>query len=302
VTLGEALAQGAENLTAHGIDDARIEAELLLRHLLGLNRVDLYVSLDRRLTDEETSAFYALIQRRISHEPTAYITGHREFYGLDFQVACPVLVPRPETELLVEKAIELATTLFTRSCLIADVGTGCGAIAVALAINLFHARIYAIDISSAALEIARGNCHRHGVSARITLLQGDLLDPLPEPVHLIIANLPYVRKSELVELSPEISGFEPLLALSGGGDGLETIEGLVSQAERNLLRGGAILLEIGHDQGQAVCELAGEHFPKGEISVTTDLSGLDRVVSILTFCSGRHRDPDGWSGHPIPKG
>ena len=236
------------------------------------------------MTPEQTSTFSALIQRRISHEPTAYITGHKEFYGLDFQVARPALIPRPETELLVDKAIELATSVFAHSCLIADVGTGCGAIAIALAINVFHAKIYATDISRAALEIAGSNCHRHGVSDRVTLVQGNLLDHLPEPVHLIIANLPYVKKSELVKLSPEISSFEPLLALSGGGDGLEMIEGLVSQAERNLLPGGAILLEIGHDQGQAACELAREYLPKSKISITTDLSGLDRVVSILTGC------------------
>lgn len=233
------------------------------------------------MTPAQTSAFSALIQRRISHEPTAYITGHKEFYGLDFQVARPVLIPRPETELLVEKAIDLATTVFADSCLIADAGTGCGAIAVAIAVNLPHVKIYAFDISGAALEIARSNCHRHGVSDRVALLQGDLLDHLPEPVHLLIANLPYVRNSELVELSPEISRFEPLLALSGGSDGLEMIEGLVSQAETNLLPGGAILLEIGHDQGGAACELAREYLPKSKISITTDLSGLDRVVSIF---------------------
>jgi len=242
------------------------------------------MSLDTRLTAEQTSAYSAVIQRRISHEPAAYITGHKEFYGLEFQVARPVLIPRPETELLVEKAIELATTVFTHSCLIADVGTGCGAVAIALGINLFHAKLYAIDVCGAALEIARSNCHRHGVSDRVTLLQGDLLDPLPEPVHLIIANLPYVRNSELVKLSPEISRFEPLLALSGGADGLEVMERLVSQAERNLLPGGVILLEIGHDQGQAACELARKHLPKSKISITTDLGGLDRVVSILTSC------------------
>ena len=251
---------------------------------MGLDRVGLYIGLERRLASEQTSAFSTLIQRRISHEPTAYITGHKEFYGLDFQVAHPVLIPRPETELLVEKAIELTTTFFTHSCLIADVGTGCGAIAIALAVNLPHAKIYATDISRATVDIAKSNCHRHGVSDRVTLLQGDLLDALPEPVHLIIANLPYVKKSELFKLSPEISRFEPLLALSGGADGLEMIEGLVSQAEGNLLRGGAILLELGHDQGQAACALARKHFPKSKIGITTDLGGLDRVISILTSC------------------
>jgi release factor glutamine methyltransferase len=259
-----------------------LEVELLLRHLLGLDRTGLYTSLERRLTPEQTAAFSALIRRRINHEPTAYITGHKEFFGLDFQVAPPVLIPRPETELLVEQAIDLAATIFPRSCLIADIGTGCGAIAIALAINLPRAKIYATDISDAALEIARSNCQRFGASDRITFLRSNLTDSLPESMHLIVANLPYVRESEIAELSPEISEFEPLLALNGGADGLEMIEKLISQAERNLLRGGAVLLEIGHDQGQAVCNLARSHFPESKVSITADLSGLDRVVSIIS--------------------
>ncbi len=282
MTLGEALAQAAKDLAANGIDDARLEAELLLRHILGLDRVALYTSLEQTVTPEQAAAFSALIQRRITREPAAYITGHKEFFGLDFQLARSVLIPRPETELLVEKAIDLAGTVFTQSCLIADVGTGCGAVAVALAVNLPHARIYATDISSAALEISSSNCLRHDVSDRVTLLQGDLLGPLPEPVHLIVANLPYVRRSELVELSPEISKFEPHLALSGGADGLRMIGRLMGQAGRNLLPSGAVLLEIAHDQGQAVCEMARRYFPDSEIGVVVDFSGLDRVVSILT--------------------
>lgn len=249
---------------------------------MALDRVALYVGLEEKITSEQACAFFALVKRRIGHEPTAYITEHKEFFGLDFHVASPVLIPRPETEMLVEQAIEMGTNFFADSCLIADVGTGCGAIAIALAMNLQHARIYATDISSAALEIARNNCHRHGVADRVILLQSDLLDSLPEPVHLIIANLPYVNESELAELGTEISIFEPVLALNGGVDGLVFIEGLVSQAERNLLPGGAILLEIGYDQGQAVCELARMHLPKSEVSVTKDLGGLDRVVSIRT--------------------
>jgi release factor glutamine methyltransferase len=234
------------------------------------------------MSSEQSRAFFALVKRRINHEPTAYITGNKEFYGLDFYVSSSVLIPRPETEMLVEKAIEVSNELFTGSCLVADVGTGCGAIAIALAVNIAHARIYAVDVSSAALEIASKNCHSHGVADRITLIQGNLLEPLPEPVHIIAANLPYVRDSELAELSNEISKYEPALALKGGPDGLVSIEELVSQAGRNLLPGGVVLLEIGLYQGQAVRELARMYLPGSEICVIKDLSGLDRVVSIRT--------------------
>ncbi len=192
-----------------------------------------------------------------------------------------MLVPRPETELLVESAIELATVFSPPSCLIADIGTGCGAIAVALAVSLPKAKVYATDISNRALEIAASNCQRHSVGNRITLLQGNLVEPLPEPVHLIVANLPYVKESELAELSPEISTYEPRIALAGGIDGLRVIEEFILQSGAKLQPQGAILLEIGHDQGQAVCEMARRHFPQSTVSMTTDLSGLDRVVSII---------------------
>lgn len=216
----------------------------------------------------------------MNREPTAYITGHKEFFGIDFQISPGTLIPRPETELLVEKAIELANTAFPQSCLIADIGTGCGAIAVAIALHLPEVKIYASDISPAALEAARINCLYHGVSDRITLLQGNLLDPLPEPVHLIVANLPYIRETELAKLPPEISMFEPQIALAGGTDGLKQIERLLSQAERKLLPEGAILLEIGYDQGQTVSKLAEQYIPDSRVNVITDLAGLDRVVII----------------------
>lgn len=281
VTLSEALDQAVKKLAAHGIDDARLKTELLLGHLLKLDRVGLYVNLERRLPPEQASAFSVFIQRCLNHEPIAFITGHKEFFGIDFQVAPHTLIPRPETELLVEKAIELTITAFPQPCLIADVGTGCGAIGIALALHLPRAKIYATDISTAALGITASNCQRHGVSDRIILLHGDLLDPLPEPVHLILANLPYISDSDLTELTPEISMFEPLLALAGGVDGLWRIRKLISQAGEKLLRGGAVLLEIGHDQGQAVSKLAKEHFPVAKVSIMTDLSGLDRVASIF---------------------
>jgi len=231
---------------------------------------------------DQILALSRLIQRRMSHEPTAYITGHKEFFSIDFEVSPGTLIPRPDTELLVERAIELANTAFPQSCLIADVGTGCGAIAIALALHLPQAKIYATEISAAALEVTESNCRKHKVGDRVSLLQGDLLEPLPEPVQLIVANLPYISELELAKLPLEISMFEPQLALAGGTDGLRQIERLLSQARGKLLNGGAVLLEIGYDQGSAVKDLTQKYLPTAKVSVVTDLSGLDRVVTIST--------------------
>ncbi len=238
------------------------------------------------MTPEQSSWFAALVQRRQSHEPTAYITGHKEFFGFDFIVEPSVLIPRPESELLVEHAVRLASTDFAEACLIADVGTGCGAIAVAVAASVPHARIYAADLSPEALAVAGRNCERHGVDNRVTLVQGDLLGALPEPVHVIVANLPYVRESELAGLSPEVSRFEPRIALAGGVDGLSTIERLLCRASEWLLDGGVVLLEIGSDQRRRVCDIARRLMAGSDIEVTKDLGGLDRVVGIRTGEAG----------------
>ncbi|GAI02081.1 unnamed protein product, partial [marine sediment metagenome] len=221
--------------------------------------------------------------RRLNGEPTAYITGHREFYGLDFYVDPRVLIPRPESELLVETALGLAQNhpLFT----IAEIGTGCGAIAISLALSLPEAKIYATDISAAALEVALVNCQKHGVIDRVHLLQGDMLDPVPEPVDLIIANLPYVKQSKLAPMSP--ARFEPLLALDGGSDGTERIRQLCRQVDSKLLPGGFLLLEIGQGQRGAVIAFLHTIFPDGEIEVVPDLSGIDRVIS-LSLTTSKH--------------
>jgi release factor glutamine methyltransferase len=245
-----------------------------------MDRAGLYANSRQDLSPEQTLAFSDLIQRRVHHEPTAYITGHKEFFGIDFKVSPSTLIPRPDTELLVETAIKLTNSAFPQSCLIADIGTGCGAIAIALALHLPKAKIYATEISTAALEVARSNCRKHRVSNMVRLLQGDLLEPLPEPVQIIVANLPYISESEMPKLPLEISMFEPQLALAGGTDGLTQIRRLLSQAGSKLLSGGAVLLEIGYDQGSAVKDLARKYFPSAEVSVATDLSGLDRVVTI----------------------
>ena len=282
MTLKQALSRAREILIANDIEDSSLESELLLRHTLKVSRVQLYLELERELDTKQQKDLWSLIERRFNHEPTAYITGHREFYGLDFYVDPSVLIPRPESELLVEKTLELAQNHAVST--IAEIGTGCGAIAISLALILPQAKIYATDISAPALKIALFNCQKHGVANRIRLLSGDLLDPLPEPVDLIVANLPYVRESELSQINT--LNFEPPLALNGGSDGLEKIHQLCTQISGKLRPGGSLLLEIGQGQRRVVTTFLRSLFPSAEIEVTPDLSGIDRVVS-LTLPSGQ---------------
>lgn len=286
MTIKQALAHAREILVTNNIEDAPLECELLLRHTLKISRVQLYTDLDHELSPEQERTFWHLIERRKNGEPTAYITEHREFYGLDFYVDPRVLIPRPESELLVEEALSLAQshTLST----IAEIGTGCGAIAISLALNLPQAKIYATDISASALDVALLNCQKHGVVDRVFLLQGDMLDPLPEPVDLIIANLPYVKESDL----PGSANFEPVLALNGGSDGLEKIRQLCSQASHKLRPEGSLLLEIGQGQRKALTEFLGSLFPNAEIEVMPDLSGIERVVRLTRLPIMKQKEAD----------
>ena len=281
MTLKQALSRARDVLAGNNVDDAPLESELLLRHTLNISRTQLYLDLDHKLSPQEEEAFWRLVERRLNGEPTAYITGHREFYGLDFHVDPRVLIPRPESELLVETALGLAQNHPLST--IAEIGTGCGAIAISLALGLPQARIYATDISAAALEVALVNCQKHGVIDRVHLLRGDMLDPLPQPVDLIIANLPYVRESELTE-----TGFEPRLALDGGSDGTERIRQLCRQAGSKLSAGGYLLLEMGSGQRGTVTNFLHSIFPGGRIEVVPDLSGIERVISFSPIAS-KHR-------------
>jgi len=276
MTLKQTLRKARATLTAHNIEDAPLECELLLRHILEITPVQLYLDFERQLAPEQEKTFWHLIERRLNGEPTAYITGHREFYGLDFYVDPRVLIPRPESELLVEMTLNLAQNRAVSS--IAEIGTGCGAVAISLTLNLPQAEIYATDISASALDVALLNCQRHGVANRIRFLHGDMLDPLPEPVDLIIANLPYVKEQELLSISPLI--FEPQLALNGGSDGLEKIRQLCHQVNDRLRPAGCLLMEIGQGQATAVTAFLHNLFPSAEIKIEPDLSGTGRVVSL----------------------
>jgi release factor glutamine methyltransferase len=278
VNLHQALNRAREMLAAQkDIDNPSLEAEILLRHVLHIDRVQLYMDLHQNLAPEKANELRQLIERQLRGEPIAYITQHREFYGLEFYVDSRVLIPRPESELLVEETLARVKTHPVST--LADIGTGSGAVAVSLAVHLPQIKIYASDISPAALEVAAVNIRQHGVSNQITLLQGDLLDPLPEPVEIIIANLPYVQRSFL-PLMPSAK-YEPVLALDGGESGLDKIFQLCRQLEGKLRPGGCLLMEIGLGQSPAVTDFLRGLYPSADIRVLPDLAGIGRVIRMV---------------------
>jgi len=257
-------------------DVPRLEAEVLLSHVLNVSRTALLAHSERLLTADQLSNYQTLIRRRASGYPLPYLTGGVEFYGLGFEVTPEVMIPRPETETLVDLA------LARRPATIVDVGTGCGCIAVSLAVHLPQATIYAIEISPAALAVARRNVERHGVAARVRLMVGDVLTPRPGPVDLIVSNPPYVSRGEWASLPASVRDHEPRLAFDGGPDGLNIIRRLLAQAPGVLRPGGGLLIEIGADQGEAASHLARAFFPGATVRVHPDLAGRDRVLEVQT--------------------
>jgi release factor glutamine methyltransferase len=282
VILREALQSATQTLRRAGIAYASVEAELLLGHVLGMSKTQLYTEPEKCLTSAETKHLRSLVQRCLDHEPAAYILGHCEFYGIDFRIDSCTFIPRPETELLVEEAVEVAHRISHsgEQIAIADIGTGCGAIAISLALALPQAKIYATDISASSLRVAEMNCQRHAVSSQVELLQGDLLEPLSQPVDMIVANLPYIKDCEFKDLSPEIRKFEPTTALTGGEDGLDKIQQILEQMPGKLSHGGSFLLEIGQGQGRVVTSLIKSYFPQASIKLISDLGGIERVVKV----------------------
>jgi release factor glutamine methyltransferase len=255
-----------------GIESPRRDAELLLGSSLGLDRVGLYLHFDRPLEESELTAYRALIVRRAKREPLQYILGETEFWSLSFSVSPAVLIPRPDTEVLVEEALRLVD-----GGRILDVGTGSGVIAVALARELAEADVVALDISPAALAVAGGNARRNGVDARITFLEGDLAH-LPEgPFDLIVSNPPYIPAADVDGLMPEVRDFEPRQALDGGDDGLNPYRMLATQADLCLVPGGWLLVEVGIGQAQDVQQLFAAAGLK-EVFCRDDYGGVPRVV------------------------
>jgi len=277
-TVAEAIARAAERLSAAGIDDAHLEAEVLLAHAMRIDRTHLLAHLHDPLVPATIESFEDLLSRRLVHEPLAYITGHREFYGLDMICEPGALIPRPETELLVEIALEEIQRR-RPAIRIVDVGTGTGVIAVSIAASAPEVRVLAVDASEQALALAGRNASRLGVADRVELRRSDLLDGLGE-FDVVLANLPYVREDDWQWIEPEIQQWEPREALVGGVRGTEVIERLLGQAPGHLAAGGLLAAEIGDAQGSTLAGSARTHFPEAEIRVRTDLAGLDRVLVV----------------------
>ena len=255
---------------------ARRDAETLAMHLIDRNRAFLVANPLAELSAEGAVRYYALLERRLAGEPIQYITGETEFYGLPFQVNRDVLIPRPETEHLVEKVVSLAAE-FERPRIV-DVGTGSGAIAVALPCKLAGASITAIDLSEAALAVARGNAERNGVAGRIRFLEGDLFAPVAgERFEIVVSNPPYVAESDRASLAVEVREYEPALALFAGG-GLDVYHRLIPEARAALVTGGFVALEIGCGQDSAVAGLLTESGFE-QIDFTADLQGIPRVAT-----------------------
>ena len=271
-----------QTLESAGIPDARLEAEVMVMDVMRMPRHTIFAEQESPVSAAQQAALDAILQRRLTREPLAYILNYREFYGVNLLVNPNTLIPRPETETLVEHALFMALMgMESRELVIADIGAGSGAIAVNLAIHLPAARIYATDAYDAALDVAAYNIRMHNVADRVTLLQGDLLEPLPEPVDVIAANLPYLPTARIPTLQPEVQ-WEPATALDGGPDGLSHIRRLLEQAGAGdrLKPHGVILLEMDPEQFDAAQTSAAARFPNAEITAEPDLSGRNRVLSI----------------------
>jgi release factor glutamine methyltransferase len=271
MTLREAIAIGAGRLDGA---DAMRDAQWLLLHALGIPQTMLFTEPDRVLTAAEQAAYAAAIARRAAAEPVQYITGQQEFYGLTLKVSPAVLIPRPETELLVEAVLERLPS--DRAANLLDVGTGSGAIAIALAHNRPMAWVTAIDLSKAALAVARGNAAAHGVAARVRFLESDLLAAVADELFdVVVSNPPYVPEEDRESLSPQVRDYEPGMALFAGESGLAVYKRLIPQAFKALRAGGILALEIGYGQREAVAQLlnAWDGFQSFD-----DLQGIPRVV------------------------
>ena len=263
-----------------GIPDPILEAEVLMRHILGMERAQFFSALDAALSPDHQLQISQFLTRRLAGEPLAYIVGHREFYGLDLVVNAHVLVPRQETELLVDKVLEFCSDKLDRGPLhVVDVGTGSGAVAIAIASNLPQSVIYATDVRREALAVADVNRRRHGVLDRVHLCQGDLLEFFNRPVDVIVSNPPYIRTQDIARLAPEVRR-EPSWALDGGADGLEVTRRLLQQAPEYIRPGGLLLFEIAPEGLEPVSQLARQVMPSARVSSAKDLLGLPRVVMV----------------------
>ena len=281
MTIADAIQKAAVRLAAQQVPDARRDAELLLCHALGKDRVWVLVHEKDELDGRIERSYETCVDRRAAREPLQYITGFQEFWGLPFTVTQAVLIPRPETEFVVEAAARAASA--AAAPVIIDLCTGSGCVAVSLAHELPRARLFASDRSGAALEIARQNARRNGVADRIRFLEGDLFEALDEldltgRVDVITANPPYVRASDLAGLQPEVRDFEPELALIAGREGTEVAERIIRAAPAYLGTGGSLIMEMGLGQAESLRKIVEAAGGYGPAEVLKDLAGIERVI------------------------
>ncbi len=277
--LGDSLQSAIEFLTDEQVPSPRMNAEVLLMFVLGVDRAQLYAHPERELTADEQARYDEALRERATGRPAQYITGHQEFWGMDLIVTPAVLIPRPETEHLIETVLELAREFPARS--IVDVGTGSGCIALALAKELPQARIMATDISPEALEVARANAARHQLEKRIDFVEADLLKKdaasyVSTAADFVVSNPPYVSEEERDKVQREVRKFEPKLAVFGGEHGFDIYRRLIPQARETLKPGGWLVMEMGFSQEVEIRKLLSDW---SEVRVTADLQGIPRVVA-----------------------
>jgi release factor glutamine methyltransferase len=282
VTLTETLNSAAITLSAAGIANARLDAEVLLSHIIHKDRVWLITHRADVLDDKDQRDFDEAIERRSKREPLQYIIGNQEFWGLEFKVTPDVLIPRPETELIIEAAIAMVQDR-NKPVRIIDLCTGSGCIAVSLAKELANAHVIATDASEKALAVARENTRDHGVADRIRYLEGDLFEPLKEldirgQIDIIVSNPPYVRESDLAALQSEVKDYEPLMALVAGPEGTEIAQRIIRHATEYLKKNGALIMEMGLGQAGALTRMTEATGAYGKPEVLKDLAGIERVI------------------------
>ena len=278
-TITKLLDWTTEYFKKYAIEWPHLEAEILLAHALGFKRIELYTNHEKIVTPAELVKFKAMIQRRSQHEPIAYITGNQPFMSLEFHVDRNVLIPRPETEMLVEQVVSCSSAKGGTSCqLLVDIGTGSGCIAISLAKFLPAVKVIGTDASPAALAIAHKNAETHKVADRCEFRLGNLFEPIHETSDIIISNPPYIPSKEIDGLMTDVKDWEPREALDGGEDGLDYIRKIIAEAPDHLNPNGMLLLEIGFDQGERVKKLAEGIGKYTEIKIIKDLNGSDRVL------------------------
>lgn len=279
MNLAETLSWAVDYLKKHNIEDARLEGEILLAHALNLKRTDLYTQQHRNIETKEYRIIESFLERRAEHEPTAYITGIQPFMSLGFFMDRSVLIPRAETENLVEASIALIQKSMVHGLLsIVDIGTGSGAIAVSLAKYLPNVKVIGIDSSPGAVKIAKRNAEYHSVKDRCQFTPGNMLEPLKEKVDFIVSNPPYIPSADIKNLQPEVRDWEPGVALDGGPDGLNYIRLLISESPSHLKQNGSLLVEFGVDQADKIKQLVKKRGNYQEIELVKDYSGKPRIL------------------------